>query len=340
MNYTTREMLEAIELRNPMSFFFARTFFPVSRTHIAEIIEVDVKKGRRRMAPFVAPRVGGKVLTRDGFKTNSFKTPKIAPERTMTIDDISTRGLGENIYSSRTPEERAGELLSQDMSELEEAIQNRKEWMARQVLLDGKIDIQNQEEGLDIQIDFGFTNKLVLAENAMWIRDTSDPIADLKHIRRDIIKKTGVSPNIALMSGDVVDIFVQHKKVMAAMNVLNLKSVVLEPRVIDKALTFIGRIQELDLDIYSYDEWFVDDEGKEQPMLPEGRVLVANSMGIGGFEYGSVTQIEESQFVTYEAEIVPKQWTDTENNIKKLRLTSRPVPVPKDIDSWYIAIVK
>ena len=47
-NYDTREMLEAIELRNPMKTFFDDTFFKVHRTHIAEKIEVDVKNSKRK----------------------------------------------------------------------------------------------------------------------------------------------------------------------------------------------------------------------------------------------------------------------------------------------------
>lgn len=339
MDYTTREMLEAIELRIPVKTFLSGTFFPTSHTHVAEIIEVDVKKGKRRMAPFVAPRVGGKVVKRDGFKTNMFTTPKLAPERVMTIDDITKRGLGENIYSKKTPDERADELLARDILELEETIKSRREWMARQILLEGKIDIQDEEAGIDIQIDFGFTNEVVLVGTEKWSDNLSDPIADLKAWRRDIIKKIGVAPDMVLLSTDVVDVFVNHPKIKASMDILNMKNVAVEPRVVDSALTFIGKIAELAMEIYSYDEWFIDDEGTEQPMLPEGTVIVANSSGIGSFEYGSVTQMEEGKFITYDAEIIPKQWDDDKNEVKMLRLTSRPLPVPRDVDSWYVATV-
>ncbi len=86
------------------------------------------------MAPLVSPRMGGKVITRQGFRTNQFTTPKIAPERPMTIDDITQRAIGENIYSQRTPEEREDELLAKDWTDLEESIARRKEWMCRQIL--------------------------------------------------------------------------------------------------------------------------------------------------------------------------------------------------------------
>ena len=106
------------------------------------------------MAPLVSPRMGGKVITRQGFRTNQFTTPKIAPERPMTIDDITQRAIGENIYSQRTPEEREDELLAKDWTDLEESIARRKRVDVPPDSFEGKIDVEDGEEGLDVQIDF------------------------------------------------------------------------------------------------------------------------------------------------------------------------------------------
>ena len=42
-----------------------------------------------------------------------------------------------------------------------------------------------------------------------------------------------------------------------------------------------GRIAELDLDIYTYDEWFLNDEGEDEAMIPDGTVLMGHSDGEG-----------------------------------------------------------
>lgn len=335
-DYTTREMMAARDLTPPVRTFLQNTFFPDSNTHVTEKVEFDVRKGKRVMAPFVAPRVGGKVLTRQGFHTNQFTTPKIAPERPLTIDDISTRAIGENIYSQRTPEERENELLAKDYTDLEESIARRREWMCRQILFEGKIDIQDEDEGLDIQVDFGFTNKHVLTTDQFWSVATVDPLPLLRNIRKDIIRKTGVAPDIMVFAGDMIEDFITNKFIVEAVNKLNMKNVVIEPRVVDPALTFYGRIQELDMDIYSYDEWFLNDEGEEEAIVPSGHVLIGHSKGEGAIEYGAVTQIEDKKFVTYEGELVPKQYADEKNEVKMFRLTSRPLPRPYDVDSWAV----
>jgi hypothetical protein len=335
-DYTTREMMEAIDQTPPVRTFLQKTFFPGEETHVAEKVEFDVRKGKRIMAPLVSPRIGGKVITRQGFRTNSFTTPKIAPERPLTVDDISSRAIGENIYSQRTPEEREDELLAKDMTDLEESIARRKEWMCRQILYEGKIDVQDEEEGIDVQVDFGFSNIIVLGKDEDWNLATVNPLVTLRRVRKKIIKATGKAPDIAIFSSNVIESFMTNPNVEKAMDMLNMKNVVIEPRVIDPALTFYGRIAELDLDIYTYDEWFLNDDGEDEAMIPDGTVLMGHSSGEGQIEYGSVTQMEDKKFVTYEGKLVPKQYADEKNEVKMLRLTSRPLPRPFDVDSWAV----
>ncbi len=334
--YTTREMMEAIDRTPPVGTFFQRTFFPGEQTHISEKVEFDVRKGKRIMAPFVSPRMGGKVITRQGWKTNQFTTPKIAPERPLTIDDIAQRGIGEDIYSQRTPAEREDELLSRDLTDLEESIARRKEWMCRQIMYTGKVDVVDEEEGVDVQIDFGFSNIIVLGASEQWSQATVNPLIILREVRKKIIKDTGSAPDIAIFSSDVIEDFITNPQVKAAMDMLNYKNIVIQPRVVDPALTFYGRIAELDLDIYTYDEWFLNDEGVDEAMVPEGTVLLGHSGGEGQIEYGLVTQMEDKVFRSYEGKLVPKVWADENSEVKKVRLTSRPLPRPFDVDSWAV----
>ncbi|MCI9174409.1 MAG: major capsid protein [Lachnospiraceae bacterium] len=338
--YTTREMMEAIDQTPPVRTFLQRTFFPGDRTHVTEKVEFDVRKGKRVMAPFVSPRKGGKVLTRQGYQTNQFTTPKIAPERVLTKDDISVRAMGENVYSQRTPAEREDELLAKDLTDLEESIARRKEWMCRQILFEGKVDVTDPDEGIDIQIDFGFENIVVLGADEQWSLATVDPLVLLRERRKKIIKDTGMAPDIAIFSSDVIEDFINNPYVLKAMNVLNMKNVVIEPRVVDPALTFYGRIAELDIDIYTYDEWFLSDDGEEESMIPPGTVLLAHSGGEGQIEYGLVTQMEDKKFCSYEGKLVPKVWADENDEVKKVRLTSRPLPRPFDVASWSVIYVK
>lgn len=338
--YTTVEMMQAVEAARPCNNFLTRTFFYRSETHVAEKIEVDVRKGKRRMAPFVSPRRGGKVMTREGYETKYIRTPKIAPERLLTTDDITKRTIGENIYSRDTPEDRADKLLAKDLLELGEYIERRKEWEARQVILEGGFDVVDKDDGLDIHVDYGFENKEILLGGDKWSNAESDPDSILLEKKLEILKKSGVNPNMMIGDAKTIRLYLNNPKVQKMANILNIKDVDIQPRVVDDNITYYGRIASLDLDIFSFDEWFMnEDTKKEEAMIPEGTIILANSNGIGGMHYGAVTQMEEDGFQTYEAEVVPKYIIDSKNDTETIRLTSRPIPVPDDVSSWYILVV-
>lgn len=332
--YDTRTLLTAVNLTKQPYTFLKDTFFSNVETFVTENVDVDFKKGKRKMAPFVAPRIGGVIMDRQGFVTNTYKPPKIAPERPMTIDDISSRAMGESLYSQKTPEERSEDLLADDLIDLDDTIIRRVEWICREILLNGKFIISG--EGFEQQIDFNFTNKEALTTDDRWSQtDTSNPYNDLKEKRREIIKKTGKNPNICVMDFKAWELFVEHPKTKDKLNLLRLNLGNIKPSVEAPSLTFMGKLSELNLEIYTYDEWFLDDNGQEQPMIPENTVIIG-SIGMNRLFYGAVTQMENGNFVTIEGPRVPKVWNDENNDIRKIRITSRPLPVPDDVDSWYV----
>ena len=68
-NYEPRTLLAAFET-GPLSHTFLRdTFFPAREYPPTNMVEFDFRRGRRKMAPFVAPLVGGKVMERMGYET-------------------------------------------------------------------------------------------------------------------------------------------------------------------------------------------------------------------------------------------------------------------------------
>lgn len=334
--YTTREMVDAIEVNPPVRNFLTRTFFPRERTHRTERVEVDIKKGKRIMAPFVSPRIGGKVITRQGFQTKEFSTPRIAPERVLTTDDISKRGLGENIYSKKTPSEREDEMLAKDYEELDESIQRRVEWMCRQILFEGKLDVVDTEAGVDFQVDYGFENIFVLTSDRYWSHPDVNPLPLLEDKRRKIIKDTGKAPNVMIFAADLIDVFIHNPFVKEEMDIRHLQNIEIKPRIVDDALTYYGKIASLGLEIYAYDEFFLNDAGDEEGIIPAGACIMAHSEGEGGIEYGLVTQLEDKKFCSYEAKQVPKIYCNENSDVKMFRLTSRPLPRPDDVQGWCV----
>lgn len=341
--YSTREMMAAIEKMLPARTFLRDTFFSRVETKITEQIDVDYKKGKRKMAPFVAPRVGGVVMDRQGFSTKTYKVPKIAPERITTGEDANKRQMGENIYSRKTPAERAAAMVGKDLSDMDEFITRREEWMCREVLLNGKVTMKGiiddkTDEYIEQEVNYGFDNKVVLSGDDLWNNSASDPREDLKEWRRNIIKASGKAPNVVIMAPDVVSAFINNPTIQKVNDIRRYNFGGIEPKIINDAVTLVAFLPELNLEIYSYDEWFIDDDGSEKAMIPDGLLILAR-VGMGKRLYGAVTQLEDGGFVTVEGTRIPKHLLDKNNEVIITRLSSRPLPVPEDVSDWVVAVV-
>ena len=341
--YKTYTLLQAIVSMPKTHTFLRDTFFPKMETFITEEVLIDYKKGKRRMAPFVAPRVGGVTIARDGYKTERLKAPRLAPQRAMTIDDVSSRMAGENVFSTKTPAQRQSALLANDLQELGESIDRREEFMAAKVLFTGKCDLSGYaddklSEKVAQEIDFGFTQNETLSGTNLWSHADSDPYNDLATWRKKIIKNSGISPDIVIMGEKAGLAFINHHKIQKMFDISNINVGIIQPTLKSEAITFLGKLPGLGLEIYTYDEYYEDDDGNLQPMVPVNSILMARTAQ-GGFAYGAITQLEDKKFNTYEGRLVPKQWADAANETVMLRLSSRPVPKPADVNSWLVATV-
>lgn len=84
--YDPRYLAEVVRLAPPIHTFMRDSFFTNKKTSPAERIDFDLAKGDRRMAAFVHPRKGGKVLSANGYETLSYKPPLINPYDITTAD--------------------------------------------------------------------------------------------------------------------------------------------------------------------------------------------------------------------------------------------------------------
>lgn len=343
--FEPRTMGKLISRMPPVRTFFRDTFFRNVQSFPTKSVDVDFKKGNRALAPFVHPKIGGKTIPNSGYQTKTYTPPMLAPDKITTVDDLLERSAGENPYSGKTPADRAVEKLSRDFAELDEMITRREELMCAQALYTGTIPIIG--EGLNEVIDFSFTNTETITEAAKkWSKDTADPIADLKRWRKTVQKNGFVNCNICIMADNVADAFVNNAKVQKLLDTEKYDLAVIKPRELMNGTTYIGTINGLGLDIYTYTEWYLDDwtnpaAPEEKPLVPDGTVLLASTASFYSRYYGAVTLGDKktNNFITVEGVRVPKSWMEYNPDRRFLQLFSRPLMVPHEVDSWFVAHV-
>ena len=84
----TRTLLQAIERTNPPTTTLIDTFFPAVKTFLTNTVDMEYRKGGRRMAPFVVPGSKGVNMSRNGSQIRSYKAPLILS--VVVLGKIST----------------------------------------------------------------------------------------------------------------------------------------------------------------------------------------------------------------------------------------------------------
>lgn len=345
--YEPRTMMGVVRKLPPVHTFFRSTFFSRERTFYTKTVDVDFKKGARKLAPFVSRMVGGKIVPNTGYETNTYTPPLIAPDKITTIDDILDRQAGESLYSERTPAQRAVIKMAEDFTELREMITRREEWMCAQALLTGKIPVIG--DGVSDVIDFNFTNKVDISADAKrkWKGGTANTkYEDLKTWHEMVQKNGFTNCNVCLMADDVATEFVKDTEIQKLLDTKNYELAVIKPSQKENNVTYMGTIHELGLDIYKYNEWFLDDwtnpdDPQELPMVPSGTLMMASTAAQYSMYYGAITILDQKtgKFVTVEGKYVPDTFIKKRPDLRFLSMQAAPIPVPHEVDSWMVAKV-
>lgn len=341
--FETRKMLAALEQRKPPRSFLLDTFFSVSETFDTEHVDIDIWKGKRRLAPFVSPKKEGKIVENLGYKTRSYKPPYIKPKKVTTAEDILKREMGQHIYGSNmSPMQKAAQRLGKDLAELDDMIIRREEWMAAQVLTTGKIRCQG--DGVDETLDFLMepTHLPVLTGTALWsATQTAKPLQNLRDWKRMIAKDSGVNPTDVIMSPDVYDAMLYTDEVKGTNNLFDNRRIMLgqiEPRDVGGGVTYIGRITELGLDLWTYEEWYVDefDGNTEKPMIPEGKLIMGSPNAYTRRLYGAIKDLKSIGAVRR----FPKSWEVEDPSARFVMVQSAPIIALHQVDAFVCATVK
>ena len=341
--YSTRAQLAAIDLM-PREYSFLYDFF----CHDAGAVEddkaiYDFRKGSRQMAPMVRPGTGGVVMDRDGYETREIGFCCIAPERVIENNDIKGRMFGERVLGALTPQEREKKMMAKDLTDMRKAIQRRIEWMARQVLLTGMLQVFTYtNEGRNMTptmvADYQFTNNYT--PDVAWDQPDANIDYDMKTLFDLIYEGLGYVDRI-VMAPNVANAMIQNSKYIRQFDGRNIDMGKLNSQYRGSGLRFIGWNSD-GVEMFSLSGNFVDDDGQTKPLIPAGK-LIAGSADILNASFGPITQVEElgsnAQHKTYIKKQVPLRYASIDSNAIKNRLTSCPTIVPANVDGWAIATV-
>lgn len=327
--FDTRTMLKALEQSQPPKTFLLDTFFPTVSQSDTETVDIDIVKGKRKLAPFVTPIHEGKVVANEGYQTDTFKPPYIKAKKITSAVDMLKRIPGNAIYQNDvTPIQKAALKLGNDLRELQDMITRREEWMAAQALTTGRIHVQG--EGVDKIIDFHMRadHKEVLPANVKWTEEKSDPMRDLRRWQEKVVQDSGLVPRIAVLGKDVLNALLDHKKLQKMMDNNRINMGAIEPKNLANGAKYWGLID--DIEVYSYNEWYLDEAGNECPMIPSNMLILGANNARTARHYGAIQDLDATAAVRY----FPKSWTQEDPSVRFVMLQSAPLVIPHQIDAF------
>lgn len=342
--FTTRRMLQMITEGNLSNYAWLRDRYFANRiTFNSRIVEFDiVGKGDRKIAPFVNPRAGGKAVNRQGFRTVSYEAPEVSPLMITTAEDLMNRMPGENPYSLRSPAERAAEQLGQDLAKLDEIITRREEVMCAEALFTGKITVKG--DGYDEVIDYWKElgdDKPETSLTTKWDASstTAKQIAkDLRDLRLAMIQSSGFTPTELIMGQKVCNTVLDKLQDAAMLDMRRVDMGAIDPQHLPQGVTYWGRLKDSGLDLYSYDNWYYDEEtDAEVPMVPEDKALLASPSVRTVVAYGACGLIGSDTVSVVEGMRIPDSWVQRAAPAGRIvQIKSRPLPIIQQVLGFHV----
>lgn len=331
--YSTRAMVAAMRQEKKTGNWFLDTFFPKVDPIISETVDIDIIKGKRRMAPFQSPIVEGVVVAQNGFTTNSYKPAYVKPKGILTAQNvIKNRVAGESAYSLKSPEEREAMLLAEQLNDFEDMIIRREVWMGAQQLANGYVDVVG--EGVNYRIDLlmDSDHKITLSGTDMWTDAGSNPKEDIADAVSLIQKDAGLSADTILGNASTIEKFVSHAKIQTLLNTRLIDMGLINPKDLGNGVSYYGYIivGGKTLSIYAYDDWYEDTNGVEHPMFEDGRIIVTSSRADARRHYGAIYD-KKAGYAALPR--FPKTWDVEDPSATWLMVQSAPLPAFHQIDA-------
>jgi len=337
--FDTRVKLRALEELFPARTFFRDTFFTNTQLADGLHVDVDVYKGKRRTAAYVNPLAEGQIISRNGYTTSTYDPPYLKPKRPTTAKDLMTRLPGEIIYQGdMTAEDRAREILMKDLTELDDYITRAEELQATQGMINGAVTITDGN-----QINFGMSasHLITLTGNDLWSNVSGSPISHplilLDGWRKLIMKDCGLTPDILIMGSNSLEAFINHPDVKGSGGLTPIKITLgqIEPKLLPDGVIYWGYMNSLGCDVYTYDEWYRDENDVEQPMVPLNQVIMASTRARFNRCYGAIQDLNAMFAVAR----FPKSWITDDPSVRWVQMQSAPLLVPVQIDAIVSATV-
>jgi len=305
-----------------------------------ERLDID----NRRLAPFVAPNVQGRVMRAQGFSARSFRPAYVKPKHIVDPTKAISRMFGEPLLGGMTMAQRFDAHVANNMRLERESIERRWDWMAARAVIDGSVTVSGDDYPT-VTVDFLRDPSLAiqLSGTARWSQTaTASPLEDLEAVS-DSSFNLGLAPITDLVFGTTAwKNFLKNSEVLFLLNKFYggstsefQRTVLTPPSNFQKMGVISGTSGSFNL--WRYRNWYSD-------TLPDGNLVRKEYLdptvvvGYGSAvdmirAYGAIMDVD-ADFIA-EATIFPKMWREEDPSVVYTMSQSAPLMVPTNPNNTF-----
>ena len=336
-DYTSTEYLNGVitQVRRVPSFFL-NAFFRSAVFSDKEKVAIERKNGKPMITPYVHPMAEGKIIPGEGYTVDELDPAYLKDTRSFDPEKPIKRRAGEALGGSLSLEQRYQAIVAQDMQEMQEFFDRRKEIMAAEAIITGKLVVKGQ--GFDTTVDFKrpADHTVVLAGAEKWDVVNADGLGtanikkQLETYGRKISKAGGGLAKTVIMDPLAWDLFSVNKFILGKeTGALQLPkgsstSLVVDPTILeDGAAEYKGSWGGFDFWVYQA-EYVNPEDGKSYNVMPDKTMIMVGTMVEGTRYFGAIRHLRYLRAV----ESWVNSWEDNNPSREFSQLHSAPLMVP------------
>lgn len=332
----TATLLEVQRVQKTPTSFWLEKCFPKQINFTTEYIAFDrVNEDFRRLAPFVAPNVQGKVMAQEGSDMLNFKPAYVKPKHIVEPDAVLVRKPGEALGSgSLTPAQRRDATVASLLERHKNMHAMTREWMAAKAIIDGKVTIEGEnypKVTVDFRRDASLT--ILLAGAAKWDQGTSNPLADIKDARVLANSKSGAVIRDVVFGANAWKLFSDNTDVQALLSTQTRGSASDFAKMVDgfeDSVEYLGQLSGINgsglIRMWLYSGKYRDETGTLQDIMDTNTVVGVDFMAVQGHRcFGA---IRDGKAGFQPLDMFPKMWEDEDPWAEYIMTQSAPLMVP------------
>lgn len=328
--YDTHELLGVIRTLKPVNTFWLNLCFPQAQTFESEYIDFDVVSRGRRLAPFVAPTVQGKVMKQEGYTTKRFTPAYIKPKMVFDPRRAIKRLAGEAYTGALSPEARRNAIVADMLAEMEDMRIRRMEWMAANAVINGSVTVAGPEYPTT-NVDFGRAagQTITLTGGNQWGQAGVKPLDLLESWSETMAESSGFAGQEVIMGLDAWKVFRADADVAKALDTnyrgssANLN--VYEPQALTPAQPWALRGTIGGFRIWTYNDLYQNEAGANVSLLDQKTVVMLNPAGLEGVRaFGAILDPNAGYQAT---EVYARNWIENDPAAEFFMTQSAPLTV-------------